>query len=682
MSAASRARTPGAVLLVLALAPLPGAAQRTPPDTFRLDPIVVTATRVPTPRTAVPAAVTVLDGELLRAQGIRFVADALRQVPGAMVARNGSEGGLTSLFLRGGESDYVQVMVDGVVLNDPGGAFDFDQLTLDNVERIEVLRGPASVLYGSDAVTGVVHIVTRRGEGAPRVHGTLGYGTAARVNGPEDVCPGYPASPCPDAADLGSYSKRSWSAGFDGGAGALSYSFGASGFDGDGAYAFNNDYRNRTFSARGGLDRDVIDIGVSGRYTDGRFHFPTNGAGRLVDANQFRSSESSAVGVEAAARAASWLEARLSLTFHEADYLVDDAPDSPADTLGSYASTNATRIDRSKADLAFHLRPAGGAVITVGGEVERQRGSSELIALSQFGPFESSSSNERSNRAGYAQIVLPLDGLTVTAGTRAEDNARFGTFTTWRAGANLTLGPATLLRIAAGTGFKEPTFFENYAEGFTRGNPQLQPEESRSRELGVEQLFADGRLRIAATRFDQRFRNLIQYTAQPSPDQPNYTNIGEAKAAGTEIEATWRARSGLTLRGSWTRTDTEVLDEGAGEDRLFQQGERLVRRPRQQFDVRLSGPVSDRVSAGTAVSYIGERDDLDFLEDFAGTRVVMPSYTAVDVFTAVRVLGSAARSLSILARVENLFDERISEIANFPSRGRSFFIGLRGGTGF
>ncbi len=135
----------------LAVAPLVLHAQE-PVDTARLGPIVVTADRLPIPAAAVPAAVTVLSGAALRAQGIRTVADALRTVPGATVVASGSFGAQTSLFVRGGESDYVKVLIDGVPQNQPGGAYDFAHLTLDGVDRIEVVRGPVSVLYGSDAL--------------------------------------------------------------------------------------------------------------------------------------------------------------------------------------------------------------------------------------------------------------------------------------------------------------------------------------------------------------------------------------------------------------------------------------------------------------------------------------------------------------------------------------------------
>src|SRR6266568_1335812 len=160
----------------LAVAPLLLYAQE-PSDTARLGPIVVTAERLPIPAAAVPAAVTVLSGAALRAQGIRSVADALRTVPGVTVVATGSFGAQTSLFVRGGEIDYVKVLSDGVPQNQPGGAYDFAHLTLDGVDRIEVVRGPVSVLYGSDAVAGVVQIFTRSGRGTARPTASLRVGT-------------------------------------------------------------------------------------------------------------------------------------------------------------------------------------------------------------------------------------------------------------------------------------------------------------------------------------------------------------------------------------------------------------------------------------------------------------------------------------------------------------------------
>ncbi|SVB27754.1 uncharacterized protein METZ01_LOCUS180608, partial [marine metagenome] len=143
-------------------------------DALPLDGLVVTASPTPRAIEGVANHVSILSGEDLRASGINHVGEALRNVAGLHVIRNGSIGSVTSLFLRGGESDYTLVLVDGMQVNQPGGGFDFASLTTDNVERIEIVRGPGSALYGSDAMAGVVHIITRAGTGSPQVTARLG----------------------------------------------------------------------------------------------------------------------------------------------------------------------------------------------------------------------------------------------------------------------------------------------------------------------------------------------------------------------------------------------------------------------------------------------------------------------------------------------------------------------------
>jgi vitamin B12 transporter len=217
----------GAALVLLALAPLsphPAAlnAQETR-DTASLPEIVVTATRYPVAPDSVAATVTVLRGDDLRAQGIHFVGDALRQVPGAHLVQGGPYGAAASLFVRGGESDYVKVLVDGVAVNQPGGFYDFASLTTDNVERIEVLRGPGSVLYGSDAIAGVIQIVTRQGDDGLRLGAT---------------------------GEAGSFGSARWEASVLGGADALGWSASVSRITSEGTYEFNNDYRNTVASGR------------------------------------------------------------------------------------------------------------------------------------------------------------------------------------------------------------------------------------------------------------------------------------------------------------------------------------------------------------------------------------------------------------------------------------------------
>jgi vitamin B12 transporter len=668
------------VLLAALLARAPRAAAQEVADTFFLGELVVTATRVPIPRAAVPAAVSVLEGAELRARGVRFVADALREVAGASLVRNGSRGGLTSLFLRGGESDYVQVLVDGVVLNDPGGAIDLGQLTTDEVERIEVVRGPVSVLYGSDAVTGVVHVFTRSGVGPARMRAAVEMGTSSRRSDDVALC----GAACPAEVDLDAFTTRRVAADVAGSAGALGWALGASDLRSDGAYPFNNAYHNRSFSGRAQLGGGGGDAALTARYTDGLYRYPTDGAGRLVDANVFRSSESLVLGLDVGRWWGESVETRLALSRHDGDFATVDRPDGAADTLGFFASRSGSRVDRRKADLHVNVRAPGSSLATLGVELERQEGTSEFSSDSEFGPFESSTEDERSNRAFYAQLTAsPRSWLSLTGGGRTERNDRFGSFFTWRAGANLRAGPATLLRASAGNAFKEPTFFENYAEGFTVGNPELEPERSRSWEVGVEQRLAGDRARVGATWFDQRFDNLIMYTGSPAPGQPNYVNVGEAVARGLEVEG--RARLGAgTVTASWVRLDTEVTDEGEGTDRLFALGEALIRRPRDRFNATAWVPLGDRVRAGGSVLHVGSRDDLDFTTDFSGVRVRLPAHTVMDLFAEGRLWSDAggARELSVQLRVENLLGEEFQEVFNFPGPRRALYVGVSAGAGF
>ena len=247
------ARFTGAVPLLVLLAPALS-AQR--PDSTFLPPVVVTATRVDEPLGTGLAAVSVLRGDDLRRAGVHSVADALRLVPGAAIVRSGGPGAQTSLFLRGGESDYVRVLIDGVPANDPGGAVDLANLTLDNVDRIEVVRGPASVLYGTDAIAGVVQIFTKSGRGT----------TSAEAS-----------------ARAGRYGAQDLDASVSGGSHLASGTLGVARHRTDGILAFNNQYRNDVASGRLSVSpTERSTASISGRLTDNEFHYPTDGSVLII----------------------------------------------------------------------------------------------------------------------------------------------------------------------------------------------------------------------------------------------------------------------------------------------------------------------------------------------------------------------------------------------------------------
>ena len=623
-----------------------------PKDSAVLAPVVVTATRLPQPAADVPAAVTVLRGADLRAKGIGTVLEALRDVPGAAVVQTGSFGGQTSLFLRGGQSNYVKVLVDGVPVNQPGGSFDFANLTTDNIDRIEVVRGPASVLYGSDAVTGVVQIFTRPGTGAPRGR------AEASVRG-------------------GTYGTLVWDAAASGGTEAASYSISLSRFESDGTYPFNNRYHNTVFS---GLARvalpDRTDAKLTLRYGDDMFHFPTNGAGVPVDHNQFTFGSGPTLGIDIGHYLAPRLEARLLLATNQTSGGFDNRPDSTAD--GSrFQSLDDLR--RSSADLRANWYLPSDAVVTVGTAVEQEHERSFNVCETSFGdcstaPIDSS----RWNTGYYTQLVTHVAaGVVLTTGARVDHNQRFGTYTTYRVGAVYRLR-GTRLRATAGTGFREPTFIENYSTGFSIGNPSLKPEHSRSWELGVEQQLGGGATTLSATFFDQRFVDMIDYNPGAPSGAPNYYNVAAADANGVELGVRVAPTEPLSMAASYTYLHTDVTNPGfdPSSGALLAAGQPLTRRPKHSGRLDADYRVRSRSTVSVAVTYVGDRVDQDF-STFPFPRVSLPSYTRLDLATELDALRPArgAPGLALSIRIENVLDHPYQEVKNFPARRRTLLFG-------
>lgn len=659
--------------ILTALVAVPASAQEPvdtgglPADTFALEQLIVTATRQPLPLAAVPAAVTVLSGTELRQRGARLLVDALRLSPGTPVAQTGSYGGLASLYMRGGESDYVQVLVDGVPINQPGGAIDFAHIRVEDVERVEIVRGPVSVLYGSDAVTGVIHIFTREGRGRPRLTGSISGGRSGRV-GPQ--------------AD-GSFGTLALDAGLTGSTNGLAYAATVARFATNGAYAFNNDYSNTTASTRIGWSDRHSSVRVNGRFVDSEFHYPTDAAGRLSDRNAFRTGRSLAVGASGSHAFTSRVGATVDLALYHDDTGNDDRPDSAADTLGFYASDATASARRYLIDGRIDFAATPAALLTVGAAAEAQKGETESLSLSDFGPFADSAEYERDSRAGYAQLLLTAtEKATFTAGVRVDDGD-YGAFFTWRAGASIRPG-RWVIRAAAGSGFKEPTFYENYARGFVIGNPELDPERSLSFEIGLERTLLDERITLGATAFTQRFEDLIQYTFAPTrPGESNYFNLGAARARGIEASAQAILPVGLRLTFAHDWLDTEVTESGDAGDNTFVEGARLLRRPEHRTSATLAWS-HQNVAAWLGVTRVGNRQDIDFSDAAApgGERVDLDSYTLVNAALEAPLARGERGTLTGTLRIENVFDARFEEIVGFPARARAVHLGVKAGLGF
>jgi vitamin B12 transporter len=620
-------------------------------DTARIAPVIVTATRVPITIDNSPSAVTVISGEALQREGVKYVADALRRVPGVAIVQTGSFGGTTTLFLRGGESKYVKVLVDGVPVNDPGGTFDFATLTTDNVDRIEVVRGPVSVLYGADAVTGAVQVFTRRGVGRPTVS------VAARGGG---------------------YGTRDVDAGVNGVLASADYSLGLAQHYTNGIYDFNSAFRNNVLSGAVRVDPDNrTTLRATLRYTDAAFHYPTNGSGEVVDSNAMRADDRTVVGLDATRTLGEQFTAHLSL----ASNVTAGGTDDPAQANAASSFTSIDDVRRRSGNLWMDARLPRAATVSVGVQREQEDERSESQFVS--GAFQSASvfRASRVNDAVYAQLLAsPVSPVTLTIGGRYDRNERFGGFGTYRAAGSWAVTPSTRLRASTGSAFREPTFFENYATGFITGNPNLEPERSTSWDAGVQQhLFAD-RLSVGATYFHQRFRQMIDYTGDTSSCGASYCNIARVRAAGQEFEARASIIAGLSADASFTHLETRVLQSGfdTTSGGLFRAGEQLVRRPRTSWSAGLSYFSSNGVSTDLRAQYVGERKDKDYA-DFPATPVTLAAYTLLN-FSAEVPLVRVERgrpSAAATLRVDNLTDEKYESVFGFRTPRRQFLGGVR-----
>jgi vitamin B12 transporter len=618
------------LLLVLALT-------QQPQDTVVLKPVVVTATRVPVAADLVASAVTVLRGTDLVAQGIHTVAQALETVPGAHVVETGSFGGQTSLFIRGGESDYTKVLLDGVPLNQAGGAIDLAHLTTDNIDRIEIVRGPVSVLYGTDAMTGVVQVFTRTGQGPARVGADLRGGTYGSTRAAVDIA---------------------------GGTRTIGYSAQVSRFSSDGLYPYNNHYRNSVVSAGLRVAPDTrTDATLTYRYGDDIYHFPTDGTGAPVDSNQRAAERGPLLSLSAGRVLGRYLDARVTAGVKEARLFFNDEPDSPGED-GAFWSRDYVR----RATASALLNWARGAASVTGGiehEDQRQRGTSEFSA--SFGTFPDSIRAQRHNTGYFTQAVVPAGRAAVTLGSRLDDNSQFGTHATYRGGLVYRLDQARV-RVSVGTGFKEPTFFENFARGFVVGNPNLKPERSLSWELGVE------RGAVAITYFNQRFRDLIEYSGAPvGPDSVNYFNVGGAIADGVEASFDQKVAPRVALDVKYTYLHTRVQQSGSPSDPdgLFAPGKPLIRRPAHTFVPQLVATLGTQARVTLGARWVGKRDDLDFSRPVGQRRVSRGPYTRVNLAGEYTL-----HRLVLSGNADNVFNDQAQEIPGFRPRGRTLLLGV------
>lgn len=607
-------------LVVLALA-LPAVAEElSVSETNVLPEVTVTGTRIPTDLELSPTSITVVSRDEIDQKQERTVADVLRDQVGLDVARNGQPGGVTSVFIRGANANQTLVLIDGVRVNNAfNNAFDFANLPVDNIERIEILRGPQSTLYGSEALGGVINIVTKRGAAQPT-------GSALVEGGENDSF----------------RTRESFAATYD----KLSFSAVGSYFTTDNE-RINSDVFTWNTSGRASyrlLDR--LSASVLAIYLKSDAGSPNDKF--TNDPNDFTRNENTLVALTLDGEPAEWWNAKLTLSHAHERLFFSGLEPNPPFFFGDF--TELTVTDRDQVDSQNVFKIGDQHKILVGGTYDDSH--ADDIGKSGFGT--NVTSRTVINKAVYGQYEFaPTPRFTATAGGRFDDYTTFGSRTTYRFGARFTApGTETILRASVGTGFRAPTvrdFFPPF------GNPNLKPEESLGWDAGAEQPLANGKLQVGVTYFQNEFDDLIVF-AFPAP-----TNIGNARTLGIESYATWTPLTNLVCRGSYTWLDAKDLTTG----------QPLIRRPKSSGNVSLNYKFWQRFSANANVDLVGPRPDLNF-STFPATRVTDAGYVNLDLALACDL----NKHFAVFGRVENVLNDEYEEVFGFPALGRTWWAGV------
>lgn len=624
--------------LAAAMLSTPASAQ-TAPLTF-LGRIIAAAGLSPAPEASIGRSVSVVTGEELRERGIDQVGDALRRVPGISVNRTGGPGGVTHLRVRGTEPQHVVVLIDGVRLDSPqSGRFDFAGLQTADIERIEVVRGPQSVFFGSNAIGGVVSITTRRGT-EPGVSGHVG-------------------------TELGSDRTLGLDVGVNlrGARGGLSFSGvvrNEGGYDISDTGGERDGMRNRSFTLSGDYQlTEDWQVGFLLRARNQRnAHDPQSFApgptlGFVVDGDDFdlireRIASLYAQGDLADGR----LRVNLRASRFESDTRHFNDPLTPA------GENTATRTELAARGVwALDGATVEGARHTLGFGVDRMDEGFVSGGLDY-------SRTQQGVALEYRGELAP--GLDLQIGARHDLNSGFRNFTTWSAALSWSLPQGgTRLRIAAGTGVQNPSLYQLYGySGQFTGNPDLVPEQSRGWEIGVDQTVLGGRGALSVTWFDSTLTDQISSEMVGGVWRP--INLSQpSRRRGAELSFDGRITDALALRATYTYTDAR-----------HQSGARLVRRPLHEATLALDWDANDR----TRVTLEGRRvvNNLDFdyrhIDWSLPTPVArLPDVTLINLSANYRLNDR----VSLHARVNNLLDRPYQEVIGYAGQGRTFYVGLR-----
>ena len=627
--------------------------------------VVVSATRTPVPGEAAGADVDTLNNEQLTVMQPVAADDGVRFLPGAVVNTAGQRGGLSSLFVRGGDSTYNKVIVDGVTINEPGGTFDFGTLPLTEGSRMEFVRGAQSTLYGSDAMTSVVQVWTRTG-----------------------------STPVPEfrfGADGGNFGTANGYASLAGARGQFDYNLFGDQFNTNG-FGINNANSDSLQGANVGTAlSDQVSLRVHLRHSNSHTGVPGewsfNGYDPLVDVNgvmlplppdpaEWSQLNSLLGSAELAVAAPSGWQHRFTgfdYLYRYNDVNLNGDPDRVSPLFGQFDFPlhEYDHINRVGFEYQGDYSERSWTHTTVGYRIENENG---VVGDLEFPP---SASGQRLNQDAYLQQQLTRGRFSAIVGGRFVHSSVFGNIGVPRVALTLLarrggdVFSATRLRFSYATGFKEPRLEETFAgPPYSVPNPELKPERVRAFEAGFQQDFFSGKYVLNATYFNNLFRDQINYeTVNPTTFVGEYFNVNEAFAHGAEVGLQAKLRSRLLLNAAYTYTSTQILEDPAPTDSQYNPGQPLLRRPKHSATMLLSY-LGTRWGANLSGSFVGRRPD----DDFYGFNI---NHAAGYVRADLGGWYALNRRVTAYANVENALDRRYNEVVGYPALPINFRVGFR-----
>ena len=604
-----------------------------------IEEVLVSASLIPITASRSANAVTVIDRAQLRNRATVSLSNILRDVPGFSVSQVGVLGSQTQIRVRGAEANHLLVTIDGVEANDPsqGDEFSWGTLTASDIERIEIIRGPQSSLRGSDAVAGVVNIITRSAEKS-----SVGL-----------------------FLESGSWATHH--SGFNIGhkQGDFDIRFGLSHIESAGDNIArtgdeNDGYRNTTYNIRSGLKlSDQMDISFAARESDGMNQFDADNDfdGLIEDQDRVSEFENSTMRIQG-------------------DYSSKDGTWQHKILISQSKSDNAAFADKAKGNVTESTKDQfqyigsftwGQGAQNIAALIEREKEDWMQRGEISWGVYDPNQDRERDTDSVAVEYRTDInDHLTLAASARHDDNSEFDSAKTYRAEAIYQLTEAIRLRGAVGTAVKNPTFTERF--GFYTnfiGNPNLIPEESTSWELGADQLIMGGALTLSLTIFEAELENEIDgFVYDPATFAYTSNNInGTSERKGAELSAVGNISESMSLSAAYTYTDS------TGDDAV-----REVRRPRHIASLNLGWQAAHNLHLNTNIQFTGEQTDVYFPPFPEPSQVVaLSNHTLVNI----NLNYSATEKLEMYLKLENALNDNYEEVFGYRTLGFGASLGLR-----